>query len=257
MVSGEIFVTHKAHQFSVLATAVLETLLKTNRPATDQERATILESMAPTNAKLKMVEGQISDTMDLIEALKLQVEQAEIKLQRLRMRKWRSWRILQITGESFLPLGISQRMFFARYPSHAFKQWHTSIVLLEIYTHSNALPSRPDLPWVTTCCMDNAMYLASMDVRIWSEYANSTQRAIEWLGRSGGLALTLIIDFHAGNDSNHYSALFDVLLDYSTRWKEIKFASYSPNLPIPMIRIASLKAADLPLLQSVSLNFVD
>ena len=40
--------------------------------------------MAPTNAKLKVVQGQICDTIAHIEALKLQVEQAETKLQRLR-----------------------------------------------------------------------------------------------------------------------------------------------------------------------------
>ena len=38
--------------------------------------------MAPTSAKLKAVEGQISDTVSYIQELKSQVKQAEIKLQR-------------------------------------------------------------------------------------------------------------------------------------------------------------------------------
>ena len=40
--------------------------------------------MAPTNAKLGVVEAQISDTMAYIQALQLQLRRAEIKLQRLR-----------------------------------------------------------------------------------------------------------------------------------------------------------------------------
>ena len=62
---------------------MFEELIKTNRPPTDQERALIQESMAPKKAKLKVVQGQICDTIAHIEALKLQVEQAETKLQRL------------------------------------------------------------------------------------------------------------------------------------------------------------------------------
>ena len=65
-------------------TAVLQRLLKTNQPPTDAERAIILESMAPTQAKLNVAREQISEMIAHIEVLKLQVEQAEIKLQRLR-----------------------------------------------------------------------------------------------------------------------------------------------------------------------------
>ncbi len=49
--------------------------------------------------------------------------------------------------------------------------------------------------------------------------------------------------------------LFDVLLSFSTRWREIDFTSWSPDIPPSMIRIAALTAVDLPLLQSVSLCF--
>ncbi len=59
-------------------------LLETNRPPTDQERAEIRDSMAPTKAKLKNIDDKISDQIAHIEALKLQVEQANIKLDRLR-----------------------------------------------------------------------------------------------------------------------------------------------------------------------------
>ncbi len=66
---------------------MLETLLKTNRPPTDQEKAIIFESMAPSNAKLRVVEAKTSEVMAHIQALKLQVRRAEIKLQRLRKEK--------------------------------------------------------------------------------------------------------------------------------------------------------------------------
>ena len=59
-------------------------LLKTNRPPTEQERATILESLGPTNANLEAVNSKISEKTARIEALQLQVEQAKIELDRLR-----------------------------------------------------------------------------------------------------------------------------------------------------------------------------
>ncbi len=61
---------------------MLKTLLKTNRPPTDEERAIVQKSMVPINAKLKGVEEKISETVAYIEALKARVQRAEIKLQR-------------------------------------------------------------------------------------------------------------------------------------------------------------------------------
>ncbi len=43
--------------------SVLETLLKTNRPPTDQERAIVQRSMAQTNEELKDVKGQILEQL--------------------------------------------------------------------------------------------------------------------------------------------------------------------------------------------------
>ena len=56
-------------------------MLKTNRPPTDEEKTNINESAANNNAKLKAVEAQISETIAHIQALKLQVEQVELRLQ--------------------------------------------------------------------------------------------------------------------------------------------------------------------------------
>ena len=66
---------------------MLKTLLKTNRPPTDEEKAIIQQSMVPINANLKGVEEKISETVAHIEALKARVQRAEIKLQCLRQKE--------------------------------------------------------------------------------------------------------------------------------------------------------------------------
>ncbi len=93
-------------------------------------------------------------------------------------------------------------------------------------------------------------------------YAILAKKAIEWFERAGGLALTVILLdsplFYAvfyDRESHPARVFFDVLLSYSKRWKNFHFCSYRSTLSIPIIRIAALTAADLPLLQSVTLWF--
>ncbi len=62
---------------------ILKALLKTNRPPTDEEKASMCEEIASNIEKLKALQIEIPDTMAHIEALRLQVHQAEIKVQRL------------------------------------------------------------------------------------------------------------------------------------------------------------------------------
>ena len=62
-------------------------MLKTNRAATDEERAIIQESIAPASAELTTVKEQISDAVARIQALKSQLEQTEIGLERLREKE--------------------------------------------------------------------------------------------------------------------------------------------------------------------------
>lgn len=93
-------------------------------------------------------------------------------------------------------------------------------------------------------------------------YTIIAQRAVEWLERAGGLALTVIIqetNAHAARYrgvSSPAKILFDTLLSYSTRWKELRLISRGPTFPLSMIitRIAALTAAEVPLLESVSLS---
>ncbi len=70
-------------QYYLQGESVLESLLKTNRPPTEQEKTIVQKSMAPMDEKLKDVRGQISETVAYIEVLKSQVQQAESKLQHL------------------------------------------------------------------------------------------------------------------------------------------------------------------------------
>ncbi len=97
------------------------TLLKTNRPPTDQEKAIIHTSMAPASARLKVVREQISETMAHVQALQSRVEQAEISCGPCARGRPRSWKIQRIVVECFLSFEISQKTCFARYSSHASK----------------------------------------------------------------------------------------------------------------------------------------
>ncbi len=61
-------------------------------------------------------------------------------------------------------------------------------------------------------------------------------------------------NFVKEDNSDISKPLFDVLLSYSSRWKEVEFDFASLSGP-PLASIAALKASDVPLLQSLSLSF--
>ncbi len=211
--------------------------------------------MAPTNAKLKIVEGKISDTMDHIEALKLQVEQAEIQMQRLQEEKAAILETFADHRRVFTP--------FRKLPEDVLREISVACVqssgIPELSSQSNDPTPMPYLlgqvcrglrhvAWTTPSIW------ASIHVGIWEGDSKLAPWAKEWLDRAGGLALTLKIQLH-GDGSDPCSMLFDVLLSFSTRWREIDITSWSSDIPPSMIRIAALTAADLPLLQSISLCF--
>ena len=82
--------------------------------------------------------------------------------------------------------------------------------------------------------------------------------AKEWLQRAGALALNISVeetnDSGIKDDSEISKPLFDVLLSYSTRWQKIDF-DFASLSGAPLARLAALKASDVPLLKSLSLNF--
>ncbi len=93
-------------------------------------------------------------------------------------------------------------------------------------------------------------------------YSLLADKASEWFERAGGLPLTLFIrDTSRGtygitedSASLRSRILLDTLLGYSVRWKEISFKSGCDDITTPLIRIAGLKATDLPPLESVNLD---
>ncbi len=203
-----------------------------------------------------------------IDALKLQIEQAENKLHRLREEEAAILDVFADHDRVFAP--------FRKLPEDVLREIcgcmrtgrHTRIV---IRRHSDALHSWTDLQWNASCRADNPVIWASMGVDLKQNssyhygldlaetYKILAQRAIKWFERAGGLALTVSIQdscalYSMSNDSGSdpTSILFDALLSYSSRWKEIHFTSDDLDLPTSLTRTAALAPADVPLLQSAS-----
>ncbi len=112
---------------------------------------------------------------------------------------------------------------------------------------------------------------ASMDVDIRQYYSGTwlreqaykalSRRVMEWFSRSGGMPLTLFIRdpsrgvFRSDTMKAHPAdILLDALFSYSALWKNIHFDSGCEYISIPILRILALKAADVPILQSITLR---
>ncbi|KJA25385.1 hypothetical protein HYPSUDRAFT_214078 [Hypholoma sublateritium FD-334 SS-4] len=250
--------------------SVIEALLRSNRPPTDQERALIQESMAPTNAKLKIVQTQISDTVAHIQALKLQVEQAEIRLQRLREEEAGIWetsedprRVLSVLRT--LPEDVVREIFIAcvedDMPTLSYDETPMPYVLTQISSGMRHIALTTPAIWASMNVEIRSLQFDSVELYE-QAYSDLAQRASEWFERAGGLALTVFIQDAdssnarpEGSESDPSDILFDTLLSYSNRWKEVHFDSFGSEVVSPhMLRIAALTAVDIPLLQSVSLH---
>ncbi|KJA22695.1 hypothetical protein HYPSUDRAFT_40795 [Hypholoma sublateritium FD-334 SS-4] len=250
--------------------SVLQTLLKTNRPPTDREKAIIQESVAPTTSKLKVVEAQISDTMAHIQALMVQVEQAETKLARLREEEAAILETFADHRRVFspfrnLPEDILREICIAcvedNMPMLSYLSNPWPFVLAQISSGMRHVALTTPIIWAS---MHVDMRLLSGSIREQEQaYSVLAQRARIWIERAGGLALTVFIQgstysfaLFESHRSDPSSILFDTLLSYSTRWKALYFDSRcGSRLSTPMSRIAALTAVEVPLLQTVSLHF--
>ncbi|KJA19035.1 hypothetical protein HYPSUDRAFT_44699 [Hypholoma sublateritium FD-334 SS-4] len=252
------------------ALSILQTLLKTNRPPTDQETAIIRESMAPTNAELKSLEAHISETMARIEELESQVEQAESKLQRLREEEAAILETFDNHRRVFSP--------FRNIPEDILREICIAVVADSVPALSSRHQTIP-LPYVLSQICSGMRHIAlttpiiwaSMHVKIYPISFNSLAgyeraysalvlKANTWFERAGGLGLTVSIEDHsdpyemsAHSQSALWESLFDTLLSYSTRWKVLQIDTGN-ILSAPMVRIAALTAVEVPLLQSVSFS---
>ncbi|KJA19017.1 hypothetical protein HYPSUDRAFT_44690 [Hypholoma sublateritium FD-334 SS-4] len=254
--------------------SVLETLLKTNRPPTDQETAIIRESMAPTNAKLKVVESRISDTMAHIQALKSQVKQAETKLQRLREEEAAILETFADHRRVLSPfrnlpddvlLEICSACVEGEIPTLSFNVTPLPYTLAQISSGMRHIVLETPSIWASVNIRTN---LSSIGVREFSTdiqtYSILAAKAIEWIERAGGMSLTVYMQdpgfpYSSLQDAERVDPsciLFDALLRYSARWEMMQFESNCVDSPsAPLLRIAALTAADVPLLKSFSLRF--
>ncbi|KJA19040.1 hypothetical protein HYPSUDRAFT_204950 [Hypholoma sublateritium FD-334 SS-4] len=259
-------------QDELYSKSVLETLLKTNRPPTDQETAIIRESMAPANAILNGVEVQITEMLAYIEELKSQVEQAETKLQRLREEE-----------AAILEGFADHRLVFSPFrniPEDVLREICIQACvdgdMPRICVYAEPMPYRlakicrgmryivltTPIIWASLHVEINAYSFSGLK-RFEQGYSAFARRASAWFERAGGLGLTVSIkecsDTHAAFEylfqSDPSTILVNTLTSYSSRWKELQIDSRCGNKLSPlMTRIAALTAVDLPLLQSVSLR---
>ena len=206
-----------------------------------------------------------------IEALKLQVEQAEIKLQRLREEEVAILETFADHDRVFSP--------FRTLPDDVLHEICAKCMQGEI---SRLSYGHNPMPYILSHICSSMRHVALTMPGIWASmrvdirrihsyriqlreghYAILARRAIEWFERAGDLALTVTIldssslsaPFNGGVDSDPTSVLFRALLSFSTRWEVFDFTSSHRTLPTSMIRIVALTAADLPQLKSASLCF--
>ncbi|KJA19056.1 hypothetical protein HYPSUDRAFT_44711 [Hypholoma sublateritium FD-334 SS-4] len=258
-------------QAALSSKSVLETLVKTNRPPTDQETAIIRESMAPTNAELKVVEAQISETMAHIQELKSQVEQAETKLQRLREEEAAILETFADHRRVFSPFRnipediireiCIQACVKGDIPKLSYPRNPSTYILAQICSGMRHIALTTPIIWASVH-VEIRSYLFSGLIQYEKAYSALARRVSAWFQRAGGLGLTVSIEDSniayavlEGFQSDPSTILFDALLSYSTRWKQLQFDSSCGSLLSPLIlRIAALTAVDLPLLRSVSFH---
>ncbi len=108
---------------------------------------------------------------------------------------------------------------------------------------------------------------ARMDIQIrehhgiWDKttFLNLARRVKEWFNRSGELPLTLFMEDPSNGVYTTVKSipsiiLLDALFSYSARWKNVQLKSDCDVLSAPVLRLAALTNADVPLLQSVALS---
>ncbi len=244
-------------------------LLKTNRPPTEQERASILESMVPTNADLEAVNSKMSEKTARIEEMQLQVEQAKLELDRLREERAAILGAFSDRERVFspfrnLPEDVLREVCIAclqeNIPELSYGHTPMPYILGQICSGMRHVALTTPVIWAAISV--DITQIASKGIMSYDKaYTTLAGRAIEWLDRAGVLPLTVIIqdasylyEVFNDTDSDPTYLLFEALLSYSTRWKEFQFTSRVPALPKPLIRMMALTAADVPMLHSISLR---
>ncbi len=244
-------------------------MLKTNRAATDEERAIIQESIAPATAELKSLKEQISDAVAHIQALKSQLEQTEIGLERLREKEAA---ILESTAHHRgvlspfrdLPEDLLREICLAlvegdipslEFPHFRYGRTLAPYLLMQICHGIRRIVLETPTIWVSI-----RFQIDSSCRKDEQEFPTFLSRAKKWLQRAGGLALSISVDdlsYDSETDEdekpNPANILIDFLLTYSTDWKSVHFSS-SGN-PTLVNCIAALPTVNVPQLRSLSIQF--
>ncbi len=186
-----------------------------------------------------------------IEALKLQVEQAETKLQRLRAEeaailKTSAHHRRVLSSVRILPEDVLREIFVAcvkdQVPTLSYRSTPLPFELAQISSGMRRIVlstptiwTRMDIPWD---------YFNNKKLRK-RVYLTLAHRASEWLKRVGGLPITLFlwdptVDGVADDELDALDILYDTLLSYSTLWKEFKFESRCRYISRSLIRVACL-----------------
>ncbi len=229
--------------------------------------------MEPTNSKVKAVAKEILDAKVHIQALRTQLERAETDLQRLYEKEAA---ILEISKDHHRVLSAVRHL-----PEDVLREICLECVADRIPALND---SRTPLPYILAQISSGMRHIALTTPMIWARmnvepyfithrhissnqaYLALARRSIQWFERAAGLPLTLHVwdpTFSPDSktrveegDSDPSSSLFDALLSYSSRLKEIKFTSSCHYMSTPMIRIAALAAADLPYSSQLTLNSI-
>ncbi len=260
----------KPRLYYFLGNSVLEILLKTNRPPTDEEKAILDGATVPRNAKLKGLQAQISETVSRIQALNSQVEEATSKLWSLSkggigdLDNRRKPSSCSLCHSNYTGGRASRNLHCMRGRHHtqsmlspnfvAYNLAQISRGMRHIALNTPILWARMDVPYFHNC---NKIGIQGFYIL--------ARKATQWFKRAGQLPLTLSIEDPTnpyakleleGDHSEHSHILFNTVLRFSSRFKEIIFNSRCHSLSIPILNISALTAVDLPMLESVSLNIV-
>lgn len=270
---SHICANYKPYLTTFLGHSVIERLLNTNRPPTDEERAIVQESLSPTEAELKAIESQISYAEAHIQALKLQIEETESKLQRLRQEKTALWEASAdhrrvLSSFKNLPEDVIREILIeyvdlGEYvPSLFYGGTSVPYQLAQISSGLRFIALTTPAIWATMGVYVNRYYYDDIE-RTTPVYLALAAKAIEWLDRAGGHDLYIVIQdatpsYERPEDmlSDPSMILFDTILRYSTRFQTLQFYSKclqdEPSPPI--VPIAALTALEVPKLTKLVLQ---
>ena len=226
--------------------------------------------MAPANAELETVKEQIFVSMAQVQALKSQLEQAEIVLERLHEKE------AAILESTAYHRGVLST--FRDLPEDVLREICLAFVEDNIssltFPHFPYTPTAAPYKLMQICrgirriVLETPSIWACINFEIDSSHSTDEQEftsliceARQWLQRAGGLALSIVVVDRAYYKSqsdvdvefNPANILIDLLLTYSTRWKSVHFSS--PRIPTLATCIVSLSAVNVPQLRSISLLF--